>query len=326
MTTDAQLLSVLRNTNDGFTTGAELSRQLGLTGAVVTGRIKELRALGYEIEASPHLGYRLVSSPDALHAEDLLARLPKKRIVGRDIQVFQETSSTNDVVEKLARDGVKEGVVVFAEAQTKGRGRLGRKWVSPAKKGLWFSVLLRPQIRPVEATQLTVGAATALARAIQKQTNLSPDIKWPNDLLLRGRKVAGILTELSAEVDRVKHVILGIGLDVNQTASDFPADVRKLATSLKLECGRAIDRAELAAAILQELDRDYARICSGGFAALADEWESRCTTIGQNVTIGIGERRVRGRAEALDDDGALLVRTEHGRLERIIGGDVTVEK
>lgn len=326
MTTDAQLLIALRESSDGFMTGAELSQRLGLTGAVVTGRIKALEKLGYEIEASPHLGYRLIASPDALHAEDLIARLPRRRIVGRDIQVFQETASTNDVVEKLARDGVKEGVVVFAESQTKGRGRLGRKWVSPAKKGLWFSVLLRPPIRPVEATQLTVAAATALAHAIQKQTNLSPDIKWPNDLLLRGRKVAGILTELSAEVDRVKHIILGIGLDVNQSASDFPADVRKLATSLKLECGQPIDRAELAAEILQELERDYARICEGGFAALADEWESRCTTIGQNVTIWIGARRVRGRAEALDDDGALLVRTEHGRLERIIGGDVTVEK
>ena len=326
MTTDALLLSALRQSSDGFTTGAELSRQLGLTGAVITGRIKTLAKLGYEIEASPHLGYRLVGSPDALHAEDLIARLPKKRIVGRDIQVFQETTSTNDVVEKLARDGVKEGVAVFAESQTKGRGRLGRKWVSPAKQGLWFSVLLRPPIRPIEATQLTVAAATALARAIQKQTNLSPDIKWPNDLLLHGRKVAGILTELSAEVDRVKHIILGIGLDVNQTASDFPAEVRKIATSLKLECGRAIDRAELAAAVMQELDRDYARICAGEFAAVADEWESRCTTLGQNVTIGVGERRVRGRAEALDDDGALLIRTEHGRLERIIGGDVTVEK
>lgn len=326
MTTDAQLLSALRESGDGFMTGAELSRRLGLTGAVVTGRIKALSKLGYEIEASPHLGYRLVASPDALHAEDLIARMPKKRIVGRDIQVFQETASTNDVVEKLARDGVKEGVVVFAESQTKGRGRLGRKWVSPAKKGLWFSVLLRPPIRPIEATQLTVAAATALARAIQKQTNLSPDIKWPNDLLLCGRKVAGILTELSAEVDRVKHIILGIGLDVNQTASDFPADVRKIATSLKLECECPVDRAALAAAILQELDRDYARICEGGFASVADEWECRCTTIGQNVTVLMGDRRIRGRAESLDDDGSLLVRTEHGRLERIIGGDVTVEK
>ena len=326
MTTDAQLLTALRQSGDGFTSGAELSRLLGVTRAVTAERIAALRLLGYDIEDSPHLGFRLVGSPDVLHADDLIARLPKKRVVGRDIQVFQETTSTNDIIEKLARDGVKEGVVVFAESQTKGRGRLGRKWVSPTGKGLWFSVLLRPALRPQEATQLTVVAATALARAIQSQTNLVPDIKWPNDLLLRGRKVAGILTELSAEVDRVNHVILGIGLDVNQAATDFPPDVRKIATSLKIETERAVDRAALAAAILHELDRDYARVCDGGFAELADEWESRCTTLGRNVSVHIGDRQVRGRAEALDDDGTLLVRTEHGRIERIIGGDVTVEK
>jgi BirA family biotin operon repressor/biotin-[acetyl-CoA-carboxylase] ligase len=138
--------------------------------------------------------------------------------------------------------------------------------------------------------------------------------------------VAGILTELSADVDRVNHVILGIGLDVNQDAPDFPPDVRKIATSLKIESETAVDRSALAAAILCELDRDYARICNGGFAELADEWESRCTTLGRNVSVFNGDRQVRGRVEALDDDGALLLRTEHGRIERIIGGDVTVEK
>lgn len=326
MTTDAQLLSVLRQSVGGFTSGAELSRQLGLARAVMTERINALRALGYDIEDSPHLGFRLVGSPDALHADDLIARLPKKRVIGRDIQVFQETASTNDIIEKLARDGVKEGVVVFAESQTKGRGRLGRKWISPAGKGLWFSVLLRPKLSPQETTQLTVAAATALARAIQSQTRLAPEIKWPNDLLLRGRKVAGILTELNVEMDQVNHVILGIGLDVNQSASDFPAEVRKIATSLKIESKSTVNRAALAAAILQELERDYARISEGGFVGLADEWESRCTTLGRNVSVMIGDRRVRGRAEALDDDGALLIRTEHGRIERIMGGDVTVEK
>lgn len=326
MTTDAQLLFALRRSGDDFLSGAELSRRLHLTGAVVAGRIEELRRLGYLIDDSPHLGYRLVAAPDSLHADDLLARLPAGGIVGRDIRVFQETTSTNDVAEKLARDGVKEGVVVFAEAQSKGRGRLGRQWVSPAKKGLWFSVLLRPKLQPVEVTQLTVAAANALARAIQSQTRLKPEIKWPNDLLLNGRKVAGILTEMSAELDRVKFIIVGMGVDVNQTASEFPPKVRTLATSLRIEAGRPVDRAGLAAAVLLELDRDYARVCAGEFAALADEWESRCTTIGQNVTVQTGERRVHGRAESLDDAGALLLRTEHGHIERIIGGDVTLEK
>ncbi len=341
MTTDAKILSALRENPDGVS-GADLAEELGVTRAAIWGRIEELRRLGYEIEAGPHFGYRLVGSPDVLHADDLLARLGGKRfvasknkmgideampsIIGRDIHVFERTTSTNDVIEKLARDGVKEGTVVFAESQTKGRGRLGRKWISPERKGLWFSVLLRPDLRPQETTQLTVASATALRRAIESETGLHPEIKWPNDIVIGGKKVAGILTELSAELDKVRHVILGIGVDVNLGVGEFPPELRKLATSLKIESGRAISRAALATTILRELDSDYARICGGGFAEVADEWQEHCKTIGRQVTIQIGERRIRGRAESLDDDGALLLRTDHGRLERITGGDVTLEK
>jgi BirA family biotin operon repressor/biotin-[acetyl-CoA-carboxylase] ligase len=325
MTTDAKILLALRANQDGVS-GADLADKLGVTRAAVWGRIEELRRLGYEIEAGPHFGYRLVGAPDVLHADDLLARLGQTKVIGRDIHVFERTTSTNDVIEKLARDGVKEGAVVFAESQTKGRGRLGREWISPERKGLWFSVLLRPDLRPQETTQLTVASATALRRAIQAETGLRPEIKWPNDIVIGGKKVAGILTELSAELDRVRHVILGIGVDVNLGASDFPPELRKPATSLKIESGREISRAELATTILRELDADYARICGGSFAEVADEWQAHCKTIGRQVTIQIGERRMRGQAESLDDDGALLLRTDHGRLERITGGDVTLEK
>jgi BirA family biotin operon repressor/biotin-[acetyl-CoA-carboxylase] ligase len=325
VTTDSKILSALRENPDGVS-GAELAEQLKISRAAVWARIEELRQLDYDIEAGPHFGYRLVSSPDALHADDLLARLGKTKVIGRDIQVFEQTTSTNDVIEKLARDGVKEGVVVFAESQTRGRGRLGRKWISPAHKGLWFSILLRPNLRPQETTQLTVASATALRRAIESETGLKPEIKWPNDILIGGKKVAGILTELSAEVDRVKHVILGIGIDANLDANEFPADLKKTATSLKIETGETVSRAELAVAVLRELDFDYARIGGGKFPAVADEWESGCVTIGKNVTVHIGDRKIRGCAESLDDDGALLVRTEHGHLERITGGDVTLEK
>jgi BirA family biotin operon repressor/biotin-[acetyl-CoA-carboxylase] ligase len=306
--------------------GAELSQRLGISRAAIWARVEELRQLGYDIEASPHLGYRLLNSPDVLHADDLLARLGKTKVIGRDIRVFQETTSTNDVVEKLARDGAGEGVVVFAESQTKGRGRLGRRWVSPAQKGLWFSFLLRPKLRPQETTQLTVAAAAALARAIRSETGLEPEIKWPNDILIRGKKTAGILTELNAELDRVKYVIVGIGVDVNVTVSEFPSDLRKIATSLKIETGKAVSRPALATAVLRELDQDYARITEGRFAAVADEWEAHCTTLGHDVVIRIGDRQLRGRAESLGEDGALLLRTDHGHLERIIGGDVTLER
>jgi BirA family transcriptional regulator, biotin operon repressor / biotin---[acetyl-CoA-carboxylase] ligase len=351
MTTDAKILSALRE-NPAGVSGADLAGRLGITRAAVWGRIEDLRKVGYEIEAGPHYGYRLISAPDVLHADDLLARLHNPRwgertrepqsssdkrlastlapsrqgIIGRDIRVFEQTTSTNDVIEKLARDGVKEGAVVFAESQTKGRGRLGRKWISPGRKGLWFSILLRPALRPQEATQLTVASAVALRRAIQQQTGLRPEIKWPNDILVGGKKVAGILTELNAELDRVRYVILGIGVDVNLGPGEFPPELRKAATSLKIESGKIISRPELATVILRELDADYARLGGGRFAAVADEWEAHCQTIGRNVTIQTGERRIRGRAESLDDDGALLLRTEHGHLERVMGGDVTVEK
>lgn len=325
MTIDAQILTALRAKPDGVS-GAELSQQLGISRAAIWARIEELRACGYDIEASPHQGYRLLSMPDVLHADDLISRLSPNRIVGRDIRVFQETTSTNDVMERLARDGVKEGMVVFAESQTKGRGRLGRVWMSPPGKGLWLSVLLRPNLRPMAATQLTIMAATALTRAIRGVAGIKPEIKWPNDILIRGKKVAGVLTELSAELDTVKYIILGIGVDVNQSTYEFPPELSALATSLQIETGRTIPRAELAAALLRELDYDYNRISLGKFEEVADEWEANCHTIGGNVAIRVGDRQIRGRAESLDADGALLLRTQHGHLERIIGGDVTVEK
>jgi BirA family biotin operon repressor/biotin-[acetyl-CoA-carboxylase] ligase len=325
MSIDSEILTALRSASERVS-GADLAEQLGVSRAAVWARIEELRSLGYDIEASPHSGYRLMHAPDVLHADDLLSRLGKTRTVGRDIRVFQETTSTNDIIDKLAHDGVKEGVVVFAESQTKGRGRLGRKWVSPARRGLWFSVLLRPRLRPQAVTQLTIAAATALVRAIRSQTGLAPEIKWPNDVYLRGKKVAGILTEMNGEIDTVKYVILGIGLDVNLGANEFPADLRKLATSLKIESGEPLDRAELAAEILRELDRDYTRVCTGQFEAVAAEWEERCNTIGRSVAIAVGDRRLQGRAESIDADGALLLRTQHGHLERILSGNVTLEK
>ncbi len=326
MTVDTRILCALREPVGGSVSGAELSRRLGVSRAAVWARIQGLRELGYDIEASPHLGYRLVSAPDLLHADDLLSRLGTTRIVGRDIRVFERTTSTNDIIARLGRDGIREGAVVFAESHSRGRGRLGRLWVSPARKGLWFSILLRPDLAPQSATQLTVAAATALARAIALQTVLVPEIKWPNDILIRGKKAAGILTEMTAELDHVKEMVLGIGVNVNLDAAELPAELRKTATSLKIETGQTIDRAELAVAILRELDEDYERIRRGQFELVAGEWQQRCGTLGRPVAIRIGERVIRGRAESLDAEGALLLRTQHGHLERIIGGDVTMEK
>jgi BirA family biotin operon repressor/biotin-[acetyl-CoA-carboxylase] ligase len=325
MSPAAQLLAALRVHPEGVA-GTDLCQQLGVTRAAVWSHIELLRAAGFEIIASPHRGYQLVSKPDALLAVDLQSRLATGQVIGNVIRVLPQTTSTNDEASRAALEDHPEGLVIFAESQSAGRGRMGRRWSSPAGRGLWFSVLLRPSIAPSECTQLTAASANALVRAIQSTTSITPEIKWPNDLLIKGKKIAGILTEMSAELEHVRSVVLGIGIDVNQTASEFPADIRNIATSLKLATGKSVSRADLAEAVLHELDREYARILAGDFAAVAEEWAGYCTTLGKLATIDMGTRRVRGRAEALDENGALLLRTEHGRIERIIGGEVTLTK
>ena len=325
MSPAAQLLAALRVHPEGVA-GTDLCQQLGVTRAAVWSHIELLRAAGFEIIASPHRGYQLVSKPDALLAVDLQSRLATGQVIGNVIRVLPQTTSTNDEAGRAALEDHPEGLVIFAESQSAGRGRMGRRWSSPAGRGLWFSVLLRPSLAPSECTQLTAASANALVRAIQSTTGITPEIKWPNDLLIKGKKIAGILTEMSAELEHVRSVVLGIGIDVNQTASEFPADIRNIATSLKLATGKSVSRADLAEAVLHELDREYARILAGDFAAVAEEWAGYCTTLGKLATIDMGTRRVRGRAEALDENGALLLRTEHGRIERIIGGEVTLTK
>ena len=327
MTIDSQILRALRTAGERPVSGAELAEQLGISRAAVWARIEDFRKLGYDIHASPHDGYRLRSAPDALLlGDDIMALLDNPSVIGRDIRVFQETTSTNDVIEKLGRDGVKEGVVVLADSQTRGRGRLGRSWMSATGQGLWFSVLLRPALAPQAATRVTVASATALARALIRATKLPCQIKWPNDILVGDRKLCGILTEMNAEIEKIHYIVLGIGVNVNFQSADFPEDLRSLATSLRIETGKSWARTPLAAEILKELDAVYERVRHGDFPAVAEEWESLCATLGRNVEISAGPRVIHGRAESLDDEGALLVRTEHGRLERVVGGDVTLKK
>ncbi len=268
-------------------------------------QLRELRQLGYVIEAHPMRGLRLVQSPDRLMAEDLQARLAPQAL-GREILVFEETSSTNDVVAQLAASGRGEGTVVFAETQTRGRGRHGRSWVSPKGKGLWFSVLLRPRFA---MPRLTIAASVAVARVAGERAR----IKWPNDVMWDGQKVAGILSEARGNV-----AILGVGLNVH--AADWPPG----ATSLEQATGRPQDRVGLAVRLLAELDRCYQQ-AARQFDAISEEWADRCTTLGRQLVVTMGARRIEGQAYALDENGALILRKDNGQTERILGADVTVE-
>jgi BirA family biotin operon repressor/biotin-[acetyl-CoA-carboxylase] ligase len=292
--------------------------QLRIPADQMAREIAELRQLGYSIESHPHFGYRLLGAPDRLTADDIRAQT-RSQIIGREILVFEQTTSTSDIVAHLARSQANEGLVVFAESQTKGRGRLGRAWVSPRGKGLWFSVLLHPKFKPAAAARITVAASVAVAGAIRKRTGLDARIKWPNDVTIAGKKVAGILTELRADGDEILAAILGIGIDVNCRAEQLPAEI---ATSLLIETGQPHDRAALAAEVLTALDELY----RSDFDTVVAEWARLSTTLGRQLVVRLGARRIEGHAQALDGDGALLLRLDNGRVERILSADATVEK
>lgn len=322
MSLDRQILAAFHRDRETSLSGAELSRQLGVSRAAIWARIEALRQVGFDIEASPHKGYRLLSTPDSLIGDDLEARLPDDSVIGREIQVYRETNSTNDLVETLAQQGAREGLVIFAEAQNRGRGRQGRKWISHAGSGLWFSVLLRPPLPPGSSSLITVMAAVAVRRAIQISAGVLAQIKWPNDLLISGRKICGILTEMSAEPDRIKHAVLGIGLDVRPPSGGDLTEWAQVATSLESERDTPIDRPALAAELLFQLDRVYRDILGGRETDILQEWADHCITMGREVRVEWGQMVIEGRAESLDDFGALSIRNRHGRLERVTGGDV----
>jgi BirA family transcriptional regulator, biotin operon repressor / biotin---[acetyl-CoA-carboxylase] ligase len=322
MSIDAQILAAFHMAEQSPISGNELSKRLGVSDSEILNRINDLRSLGYVIHANPYLGYRMLKTPDILYADDLISRLGEVKTIGRRIQVFNETSSTNSIIECLANQGFPEGHVVFAESQSNGRGRFNRAWISPARKGLWFSILLRPKILQENATQITIAAATAISRAIRNETSVPAEIKWPNDILVGAKKVAGILSELHTTDKNLNYLVLGIGVNVNIPSACFPASLREHATSLMLAKDALINRPQLAAAILREIDIDYDKILNGRFEALANEWSEQCSTTGKNVLIQLGNRQIYGRAESLDKTGALLLRTAYGHLDRIYDGTI----
>ena len=319
MTNGAAILETFYRAPGEFVSTEQLRRALHSDDRLVNAEITELKSLGYQFESHPHRGYRLLQSPNRLTGDDIRARL-RPQTIGTEVLVFERTASTNDIVADLAGHGAREGLVVFAESQTKGRGRHGRAWASPRGKGLWCSVLLRPQLPLASFPSITVAASVAVARAIRQTAALAPRIKWPNDIILNEKKVAGILTEV-----RDNAAVLGIGINVNCARDDFPPDLAALATSLAIEAGRQQDRVAFAAAVLTALDNCY-RCALDNFNAIVAEWAENCATLGRQLTVTMGRRRIEGHAHALDADGALLLRKDNGQIERILGADVMVEK
>ena len=318
------ILDLFRRAPGGYLSGARLSRELGVSRTAVWKQIEQLRQLGYRIDAVPSQGYRLCAAPDLPLAEELRQGLAV-RCIGRDIRYLAETDSTNRQAYAAGEAGAIEGLVVIADRQSAGRGRLGRAWASPPGVNLYLSVLLRPPLPPHAAPQLTFLSALAVSRAIAQVSGLEPVHKWPNDVLLDGRKVAGLLNEMSAESDLIRFVVLGIGVNLNMTAEQFPDDLRSPATSLLLAGGEPVSRARFARVLLEQLDSLYAEYLNRGPAPILAAWEARCDLVGKAVVVDEGGSGiVRGTAAGIDRDGALLLTLADGSTARILAGDVRV--
>jgi BirA family biotin operon repressor/biotin-[acetyl-CoA-carboxylase] ligase len=318
-----KILSLLRSSRKGFLSGEELARKTGISRTMVWKHIASLRREGFSIEAVPSQGYRITSEPDLLRQQDVVSGL-KARVIGREVQLFTTLASTNTSAMELASTGAVEGTVVVAETQTGGKGRLGRKWISP-KGNLYLSIILRPNIPIYKAPLITLMGAVAAASAIKKICGLEAGIKWPNDIFISGKKVGGLLTEMSAEQDRIRHIVLGIGVDVNMMLDELPPDIRRLTTTLSTEAGAAINRTAFLRQLLKDLDHWYQQFLSKDTDVLA-EWERLNVTTGRRVTVSGAGETFEGQAEGIDVEGRLLVRQDDGMLRMVAAGDVTIVK
>ncbi len=320
-----RLLDILYTNKKQFISGQAIANELGVTRAAVWKAIDALRADGYAIESSKAKGYKLMDVPDLLTEREISLGLDTK-VLGRNVVYFDSTDSTNTQASRLAADGAPEGTLVIAEHQTAGRGRLGRKWESPSGVNLYFTLILRPKIPPTDAPMITLAAAVALTKAVRALYALPAAIKWPNDMLLDFRKCAGILTEMNAEPERIRHVTLGVGVDVNMSRDAFPEEIRDISTSIYIERGEKAGRAELLRRFLSEMEAVYGNIVSKEKEIVLDAWRSLSCTLGWGEPVwGLWGARA-GIARDIDGSGSLVIEKDDGALENIISGDLYLNK
>ena len=318
---DAIVLGLLLEFSDDFVPGSVLCDKLDVPRAELLKRIDSLRQRGYVIQTRGGVGYRLVEVPDSL-GEAQIGPLLASGELGRKIHHYQELESTNDEAHRLAEAGALHGEVVVADSQTRGRGRRNRTWVAPPGKAVTLSVILRPTLPPARAPEITLACAVAVAEVARELGAHSARIQWPNDVECKGHKIAGLLTELRAEMDRVRHAVLGVGFNVSLQMSDFPEELRPVATSLLIESGERQPRPLVCARLLEHLEEWLSLHETEGFGPVADRWRELSSTLGRRVRITSEGEAVEGDAVDLADDGALLVRAPGGVLVRVLAGDV----
>ncbi|MGH4124919.1 MAG: biotin--[acetyl-CoA-carboxylase] ligase [Clostridium sp.] len=318
-----KILKLLKESGNDFISGQKISKDLGVSRAAIWKYINTIKEDGYEIEAISRKGYRIISSPDILTFEEIKDFL-STQYIGKNVIYYDSIGSTNSIAKELAESGEEHGTVIISEKQTTGRGRLGRKWISPKYKGIWMSIILRPNIVTENISQITLIGAAAVQQAILKM-GIKTSIKWPNDIVLNSRKVCGILTEMSGEIDHINYLVMGIGINVNLEEKDIPADLKDVATSLIIESGKCIDRKLLLANVLnvfEELYNDFMN--EGNVSETMEICRKNSLLLGKEIQLINRGKQVKVKAIDISDSGELVIENQQGILEYIVSGEVSV--
>ena len=318
-----KILKLLKESGNDFLSGEKISEELGVTRAAIWKYINVIKEDGYEIEAISRKGYRIISSPDVLTFEEIKNYL-NTEYIGRNIIYYDSIGSTNSIAKELAERGKEHGTVIISEEQTMGRGRLGRNWISPKHKGIWMSIILRPDIVTENISLITLIGAAAVQKAIVKM-GIKTSIKWPNDIVLNSRKVCGILTEMSGEIDHINYLVMGIGINVNLEENDLPMDLKEMATSLKIESGKYMDRKLLLSNVLnifEELYNDFVQ--NGNVKETMDICRKNSLLIGNEIELLNRGKVTKAKAIDISDSGELVVENHGGTIEYIVSGEVSI--
>lgn len=317
----AEILTLLRNSRE-YVSGQDLCARFGVSRTAVWKAINQLKEEGYEIEALQNKGYILRSYPDILSKNEIASRLGTKW-VGKNLYYYEDTDSTNADAMRLGEEGAEHGTLVVANHQNKGRGRRGRVWQSPVGTTISMSFLVKPEIAPGKASMLTLVMALAVAKGIEEACDLSTAIKWPNDILVNGKKVCGILTEMKAEMDYIHGVIIGVGINVN--VESFPEELQSMATSLILEKGRKVSRAEVIERVAENFEEYYEKFMEAeDLSLLRDLYEERLISKGKAVKVLDPQGEYTGISKGITDTGELVVETQDGKEQQVYAGEVSV--
>lgn len=318
--TRGKLITLLNNHSKDFISGEKLSHMLNISRSAVWKHMNELKKDGYTIEGVPRLGYRIIDTPDKI-SENTITWGLETTWMGKTILHKDTTETTQKDAQTAAREGAPHGTVAIANAQTNGKGRMGHQWYSSKDKGVWMSILLRPKILPQQAPALTLLAATVIADVLAKHISEKVTIKWPNDILIGSKKVSGILTEMQAEQDQIQHVVMGIGLNVNQCPQDMPEDIKHIATSLRIETDHHWDINLLIQDILSTFEKSYMTFMDNGFTPIKQKWESYGYQMGKKIKIKTIQESYEATFSGIDEDGALLV-IHDGEVKKLYSAEI----